>query len=531
MAITPLTDDLNIIAVLDDEPNDEGGLTPLAFKEKFDEAGNAIKSYINDTLVPELATERSTDLADIAQNLTDAVAAAEIQSGNLPAGGGTGQLLTKNSGDNYDFGWQDPTGTSEATPGTIAKRDENGRLKVADPEDDGDVATKGYVDNADAVGTVKQALVNPWGSKGLLCNGASFDAATYPDLAALIKDCPSEDLTAGLTTAQCDDILKFGNYFVGLGSNRVYYTDDPTGAWTYVELTGFTSTKRIKIINGQLVVVGATASAQQIAYCTDITGAWTYLTVISSTAQVAYDIVYDGNYYYVVSHNGSTNLSTIYYSNTLNGNYTAGVTQSNSKTDISMEYANGYIAVAYSYSNAVKVWQMTTAAARVSGSGGSVISISSATSDLSEIIHDGTRWILIVLFQNVYDSMFLSVYFCETDEPSAFNQNIIDEDVPYSMTGAGLGSYSKFRYLDGRYYFLCQYYYSTGGFAVMYHTDDIKKLWGMIVFNAGHGLRTFYKDSSYFVFGRNGTSILYCPTKRLPMFNDDNVYTYIKALL
>lgn len=55
MALTQLTTDLNIIQALDDEPNDVGGLTAAQLKAEFDKAGNAIKTYINGTLIPELA--------------------------------------------------------------------------------------------------------------------------------------------------------------------------------------------------------------------------------------------------------------------------------------------------------------------------------------------------------------------------------------------------------------------------------------------------------------------------------------------
>ena len=71
MALTKLTSDLNIIQALDDEPNDVGGLTAAQLKTKFDEAANAIKTYINNTLTSELdnsgvaAIVRSNDLSTI----------------------------------------------------------------------------------------------------------------------------------------------------------------------------------------------------------------------------------------------------------------------------------------------------------------------------------------------------------------------------------------------------------------------------------------------------------------------------------
>ncbi len=49
--------DMEIIARLDDEPNDVGGLNAGELKEKFDEAGQAVKSYVNQTLLPGLEGE------------------------------------------------------------------------------------------------------------------------------------------------------------------------------------------------------------------------------------------------------------------------------------------------------------------------------------------------------------------------------------------------------------------------------------------------------------------------------------------
>ena len=58
-----LNGDLNIIAKLDDEPNDVGGLSSDQLKAKFDEAGNAIKDYINNTLIPANLASDSTEAA------------------------------------------------------------------------------------------------------------------------------------------------------------------------------------------------------------------------------------------------------------------------------------------------------------------------------------------------------------------------------------------------------------------------------------------------------------------------------------
>lgn len=53
--------DLNIIQKLDDEPNDVGGLTSAELKAEFDKAGNTIKTYINETLIPAILSEDATE--------------------------------------------------------------------------------------------------------------------------------------------------------------------------------------------------------------------------------------------------------------------------------------------------------------------------------------------------------------------------------------------------------------------------------------------------------------------------------------
>ena len=59
--ITYLNGDLNIIQKLDDEPNDVGGLTADELKAKFDEAGNIIKNFINESLIPEILAEEAVE--------------------------------------------------------------------------------------------------------------------------------------------------------------------------------------------------------------------------------------------------------------------------------------------------------------------------------------------------------------------------------------------------------------------------------------------------------------------------------------
>ena len=57
MPLTKLTASLDIVSALEDEPNDVGGLSAAELKAKFDEAGNVIKTYLNDTLTEEITAE------------------------------------------------------------------------------------------------------------------------------------------------------------------------------------------------------------------------------------------------------------------------------------------------------------------------------------------------------------------------------------------------------------------------------------------------------------------------------------------
>ena len=56
MALTEFEKNMDIIAALDDEPNDVGGLSAAELKAKFDEGGKALQDYINNTLLPALDT-------------------------------------------------------------------------------------------------------------------------------------------------------------------------------------------------------------------------------------------------------------------------------------------------------------------------------------------------------------------------------------------------------------------------------------------------------------------------------------------
>lgn len=113
MAFTEFAKDLAIIAKLDDEPNDVGGLTAAELKAKFDEAGESLKKYINESLLPELTAYTAAAAIGAVMNgekmsiqqALDFIRQATIQSGNVPTGGEAGQYLRKKSDELYDLEW------------------------------------------------------------------------------------------------------------------------------------------------------------------------------------------------------------------------------------------------------------------------------------------------------------------------------------------------------------------------------------------------------------------------------------------
>lgn len=113
MEFTKLSRDMGIIAKLDDEPNDVGGLSAAELKAKFDEAGNAIKTYLNETLLPELAAATASAMLGATmdgervsvQEALDELKTLGEKSGNVPALGSAGYVLRKVSDDTYDMKW------------------------------------------------------------------------------------------------------------------------------------------------------------------------------------------------------------------------------------------------------------------------------------------------------------------------------------------------------------------------------------------------------------------------------------------
>lgn len=108
MAIPQLEENLNIISLLDDEPNDVGGLTASELKAKFDEGNNIIKNYINGTLIPMLenyGVERVVKHTDGEGMITyirlnsDKVLETSVDGINWESTGSSGHIIESESGE------------------------------------------------------------------------------------------------------------------------------------------------------------------------------------------------------------------------------------------------------------------------------------------------------------------------------------------------------------------------------------------------------------------------------------------------
>lgn len=104
MAFDRMTDDMNIISKLPNEPNDEGGMTASAFKATFDKAGTLAKTAINkliaslgaSTAAGNIGFARSTEVP--ADNVQDAIENVQSQiagvaMGEVPNGSVTAEKL------------------------------------------------------------------------------------------------------------------------------------------------------------------------------------------------------------------------------------------------------------------------------------------------------------------------------------------------------------------------------------------------------------------------------------------------------
>ena len=98
MAFTQFTYDMDIIAKLSDSPNVDDGLSARQLKEKFDEAGKAVKAYINNTLLVE-ALEKPSFTGLVKSNGRGFIAAEAGKDYQAPIG--TGDITKEMLAEDY----------------------------------------------------------------------------------------------------------------------------------------------------------------------------------------------------------------------------------------------------------------------------------------------------------------------------------------------------------------------------------------------------------------------------------------------
>lgn len=105
MALPELTENLNIIQSLPNKPTEEAN----ELKIKFDEAGNIIKVYLNDTLLPAIETlisESKISIENTLESESTIKALSALQGKNL-------KDLINTKQDKISYGSEIPTGGND----------------------------------------------------------------------------------------------------------------------------------------------------------------------------------------------------------------------------------------------------------------------------------------------------------------------------------------------------------------------------------------------------------------------------------
>ena len=372
MAITPLGADLDIIARLSDEPNDVEGLSAEELKAKFDEAGNTIKGYINETLIGEV----DTGFASLGRELLDEVDRKIVKVGNLPSGGTSGQVLLKASNADSDTEWaeisQIPAGGTkgqvltkksgeDGDTGFETQRAENvylsaetaGALGLNPAEgrnvDEGISAALPEI--GDTLTTARTDLNDDW----LLCNGDVFDTAQYPELADLLPidvfrlktvTFPEIPTSIFYSEANCVWIC------ISSSGNRIHYTSsmDNVDNWVAVPYTFSDTIYTVAYGNGYWVA--SCRNSPNIYYATSLTASsWSKQNIGASSTRMKFI-----NNTWVASYDGRGSI--LYKAGTPDGTWSTLDTQLGNVYDF--DYGNGRFVFGGRYSGAPYISHTTS---------------------------------------------------------------------------------------------------------------------------------------------------------------------------
>ena len=177
MAIPKFLEDLNIISKLGDYPGSDNNLSTAQFKAKFDEAGQKIQNYINNTLLPHL--NQLVDVQALLDGILDKTLSLSDKAANAKA---TGDALSRKL---------------DKTGGNMTGNIDMGGKKIANlgtPVSTGDAASKGYVDAKHAEFTVSLSA-SGWTGSGPFTQTVALKGV-------LVSDRPHWDVVLSSNTAE-----------------------------------------------------------------------------------------------------------------------------------------------------------------------------------------------------------------------------------------------------------------------------------------------------------------------------------------
>ncbi|MGM9640560.1 MAG: hypothetical protein ACI3V3_04265 [Faecousia sp.] len=356
MGLKKFEKDMNIIAALDDEPNDVGGLSAAQLKEKFDQAGREIKEYINEDMIPALEAETAAASLGVRmpsssgregpgtiQEAIDSLSEVAMGGGAVPSGGLPGQILAKADAEDHHLKWI--SADAEAFGSyqkekilSAATKTLFGLEEDAVPDD---VLAKIAVDRAHKVGDILKTVRTDLGDKWLLCNGEIFDKESYPELSAIKKLNPLDtfsDLSESLGTSSSDyphDAIYANGYYVIVFRNSdtselfVMVSQDLV-SWSKKTLadTSLTSITYpyIEYENGEFLVFGPNSSIKAynfLYHSSDPLGEWNYVEfahgISTNTLHDVTGMAYGNGYYVMLGY--YSNKIYLWFTTTLDGSW------------------------------------------------------------------------------------------------------------------------------------------------------------------------------------------------------------------
>lgn len=212
LEIELLGDDLNIIQALDDEPNDVGGMTSAELKATFDRAGNLIKTYLNEKLVPAILADDATEAARAAAEAARVTAEAARETAEAArAAAEADRVAAEQARVNENTGI-----VAQATAKATAAADS--AAKSLNSEENAKAWSEGgYVSEEDADGMIQDTPVPGakwYAEKAAACaNGGSYD----PD--------PTDGTAERTYTSGAKNMADKARAFAEGGSYKEYVAD------------------------------------------------------------------------------------------------------------------------------------------------------------------------------------------------------------------------------------------------------------------------------------------------------------------